>query len=314
MVDVSLIICSHNPRPSYLRRVLDALRNQTLPQDRWELLLIDNASAVPIAPNWDLGWHAHARHVLECELGLSAARIRGIAEARGEVLVFVDDDNILQPNYLAEALRIKEEWPQLGVWGAGAVTPEFEIEPAAYVERLKGYLALRESTKARWSNVMSCDEASPLGAGLCLRARVAEEYQRLNDGAALLISGRRGGILLGGDDHEICYAACHIGLGMGIFPELRLTHLIPKERVAPEYLLKIIEGAETSNLLLGYKWNGTRPKSPFRPWGLLWIVKNLIIQRGFDRRIFLAKVRAIISARNIIGSTPDRGGVVGSRM
>ena len=42
MLDASVIICTHNPRPDYFARVLDGLRNQTLPMHRWELLIVDN--------------------------------------------------------------------------------------------------------------------------------------------------------------------------------------------------------------------------------------------------------------------------------
>src|SRR5438045_2554303 len=90
MSDISVVICTHNPRPDYLRRVLEALRNQTLPKKQWELLLIDNASSEPVAGNWDLKWHPNARHIGEYELGLTPARLRGIKESCGELLVFVD--------------------------------------------------------------------------------------------------------------------------------------------------------------------------------------------------------------------------------
>ena len=45
---ISAIICTHNPRPHYLRRVLEALERQTLAKAEWELLLIDNASTKPL--------------------------------------------------------------------------------------------------------------------------------------------------------------------------------------------------------------------------------------------------------------------------
>jgi glycosyltransferase involved in cell wall biosynthesis len=43
-MDLSVVICTRNPRPKSLRRVLQALSHQTLPLNRWELLVIDNAS------------------------------------------------------------------------------------------------------------------------------------------------------------------------------------------------------------------------------------------------------------------------------
>jgi len=131
VLQASVIICTHNPRPHYLRRVLGALRAQTLPLDQWELLLIDNASERPLtATDWGLSWHPRARHVREEDLGLAPARLRGIREAAAEMLVFVDDDNLLAPDYLEQALRIKREWPMLGVWGSGVTIPEFEAQPA----------------------------------------------------------------------------------------------------------------------------------------------------------------------------------------
>jgi hypothetical protein len=72
--DLSVVICTHNPHAGNLRRTLNALREQTLPFEKWELLLIDNASAEPLASSWDLSWHPHARHIAEPQLGLSAAR------------------------------------------------------------------------------------------------------------------------------------------------------------------------------------------------------------------------------------------------
>ena len=69
--NISVVICTHNPRPDYLRRTLDALKTQTLPQEQWELLLVDNASEKALTGVWDLSWHPRARHIRENELGLA---------------------------------------------------------------------------------------------------------------------------------------------------------------------------------------------------------------------------------------------------
>ena len=95
MPAIAVIICTHNPRPDYLTRVLDALKAQTLPKEEWELLLVDNASTERLAETWELSWHPRARQIREDELGLTPARLRGIRESGGDCLVFVDDDNVL---------------------------------------------------------------------------------------------------------------------------------------------------------------------------------------------------------------------------
>jgi len=62
---ISVIICTHNPRPDYFSRVLAALRQQTLPLSEWELLVIDNQSAEPIAGRLNLTWHPAAQVIRE---------------------------------------------------------------------------------------------------------------------------------------------------------------------------------------------------------------------------------------------------------
>src|SRR5260221_7594577 len=140
-MECSVIICTHNPRPDYLRRVLDALRAQTLPKEQWELLLIDNASKEPLASTWDLSWHPHARQIREDELGLTPARLRGIKESQAEVLVFVDDDNVLAADYLSTALELSRSRPGVGALG-GKIVGEFETKPDSWVEVMFGCLAI----------------------------------------------------------------------------------------------------------------------------------------------------------------------------
>jgi glycosyltransferase involved in cell wall biosynthesis len=299
MLELSVVICTHNPRADYLRRVLEALRAQTLPLDRWELIVVDNASECSIAGDYDLSWHPRAQHVREERLGLAYARERGMVEAAGELLVFVDDDNILDPAYLAEALRIGREWPWLGVWG-GSIVPEFEIDPPPHLRKYTGMLALREISVPRWSNVATCADAEPWGAGLCMRATIGAAYRRHCREAAIRLKGRAGKSLMGGEDTEICYVACSTGLGMGLFPELRVTHLIPRERLSERYLLRLAEGMQTSIAMLGYKWRNVMPRSPLSPMEALRIAKSVAERRGIDRRMYLASVRGKVRARAII--------------
>ena len=111
---LSAIICTHNPRPDYLTRCLTSLEAQTLPREKWELILVDNASVSDKAPRPDLSWHPQSRLVYEEELGLTPARLRGIRETTGDLLVFVDDDNVLDPDFLETAVRTAEEKLFLG--------------------------------------------------------------------------------------------------------------------------------------------------------------------------------------------------------
>jgi glycosyltransferase involved in cell wall biosynthesis len=300
MVDASIIICTHNPRPHYLDRVLSALRSQELPCNQWELLLVDNASQPPLASHWDLSWHPNARHIRENELGLAAARRRAMEEATAELLVFIDDDNVLANNYVSQALRIKQDWPSLGTWGSGKIIPEFELQPAAHLKPYLPRLALRDYKQAAWSNVLTCNTATPAGAGMCVRANVAKEYRRLYDSETIHLTDRKGNTLLGHGDFEIAFAGCSLGYGMGVFPELRMTHLIPKERVSDEHFLRQAEGNEISGGILAYKWMGKSPPSLFSIKAILSIVKNVGLATGFRRRLYLAHLRGRIAARRAV--------------
>ncbi len=304
-MEISVVICTHNPRPQYLARVLAALRAQTLPVEQWELLIIDNASQEPLTiKNWDVSWHPHARIVREEELGTAVARARGMREMATDALVFVDDDNELDPAYLETALRIGREWPQLGVWG-GSIVPEYEVQPPDYLKEFVSFLSLREIKTSRWSNVMTCLDAEPWGAGQCFRLNVAKAYVTQCREGAIHISGARGKILLRGEDIEICYVACSLGLGMGIFPELKITHLIPKERIDEDYLVRIAEGIHTSAFLLAYKWRGVHPRSLFAGLGVLSLLRDIVYYRGIHRRMYLARLRGIVAARRIIAAKDD---------
>ena len=300
MIKISVIICSHNPRADYLRRVLEALRNQSLPKSQWELLLIDNASKERLDSAWDISWHPNARHIFEGELGLAHARQRGMHESSAELLVFVDDDNVLTLNYLAEAVRISDEWPRLGVWGSGATSLEFEVEPPEHLREFCEFLAPRDTKAPRWSNVFTCIEATPWGAGLCLRESVATAYCKLWNESVIQISGRTGKSLLSGGDDEIGYVACSLSFGMAIFPELKLIHIIPKERVTEEYLIRLHEGQSISRLLLNYKWQGVTPINLRTLLGFLTALKNILRHRGVRRRMYLAYLRATLKVRHII--------------
>jgi GT2 family glycosyltransferase len=303
MSDISVIICSHNPRDDFLARTLDALRTQTLPARKWELLLVDNASGDALERKWDISWHPHGRHIRENKLGLSWARKRAARESHGEVLIYVDDDNLLEPEYLKRASQLADIWSILGAWGAGAIVPEFEVEPPRHLKEFMPSLAIRNLTSPRWTNVLPCIDATPWGAGLCVRRNVAEAYCDLDKEGGVGVTGRRGTQLLSGDDVEICFVACSLGLGVGTFPDLRLTHLIPKVRVSEAYLAKIKEGTDISNALLAYKWLGIVPRSPFSLRSMVVLAKRLATTRGVHRRFHVAEWRATLNARRIIRAT-----------
>ncbi|HZZ89659.1 MAG TPA: glycosyltransferase family A protein [Caulobacteraceae bacterium] len=248
--EISVVICTHDPRTDYLDRTLAALRAQTLSLERWELLLIDNVCETPLAGRIDLGWHCAARIVREDTLGLTPARLRGIEEAAAPLLVFVDDDNVLALDYLEVALRVAAEKPFLGAW-SGASVPEFDADPPAWMRRYWGHLALRQPERDLWSNLPREAETLPCGAGLCVRAEVARHYLMLNrSGKRRFQLDRTGKSLISGGDQDLAVCACDLGLGVGVVAALRLTHLIPAVRLTLDYHARLAEGIHFSDVLI----------------------------------------------------------------
>ena len=302
MFSASVIICSHNPRRDFLERTLAGLRAQDTPINHWELLLVDNASSSSLT-SYDLSWHPHGRHIFEPKLGMSLARQRGIIDSTSGILVFVDDDNVLKPNFLRQALTIGSERTRLGAWG-GSVIAEFETMPQASVMKHIGYLALRTRTRPCCSFSLSCPDAIPVGAGLCVRSSVAHAYIEQYQQSQIKLTDRKGAELGGYSDIEICLVACKMGYEIGTFPELKLLHLIPSERVSEDYLVRLIEATDYSRFLLNYKWQDTIPESPLSLYNMAAFAKNAFLSGRTERRICLARTRARRAARRTIFELP----------
>lgn len=290
MILISVIICAHNPRPHYLGRVLEALRAQTLPLEKWELLLVDNASAEPLSGRVDLTWHPNARHIHEMSLGLTHARLRGIVEAGAGLLVFVDDDNVLKIDYLEYAQAIAATHPDLGVW-SGSVGLEFEQPPAEWTQPYWNWLTAREVLEDVQFRSSTDSPNTPYGAGICVRREVGLFYrdQSLKSPTRQSLD-RKGASLTSAGDVDLALTACDMELDMGLFARLRLTHLIPPERLTEEYLLRLRRDGIMSLWLLRF----IRGKRLARlPQGLKWWTKFLydaLRKRGRARRFYMAEV------------------------
>lgn len=289
---MTVIICTHNPRRETFRRVLEALRGQTAAQDTWDLVVVDNRSDTPIAEWVDVSWHARGRVVIEPELGSTPAHVRGVRESRTPLLVFVDDDNLLADSYIHDAIRIADSHPFLGAWG-GSIRGEYEGGLPAWAARWVGLLAIRECPRATWTNEPYGSQSTPVGAGMCIRRTVAEAYVaalEAHSGRPKL--GRVGTALMGCEDTEMALTSLDLGLGVGVFPQLLLTHVIPASRLTSSYLLRIAEGRQASIVMMRALRGDTTPH-PFsdHPAKRLYSWLRLPFLPSFERSMLLAEVR-----------------------
>jgi glycosyltransferase involved in cell wall biosynthesis len=233
---------------------------QTLSREHWELLLIDNQSQSPLSSDFDLTWHTNSRHILEPSLGLTFARLRGIEESTAALIVFVDDDNVLAPDYLQQVLAIAAEHPRIGAFG-GRLIGSFDADPPGWALPYVHMLAIRDVPKDVWCNIPDWSLGScPAGAGLVVRRCVAEHYKahcQINQKRKLL--DRRGNSLVSCGDMDLAFTSCDLGLGTGVFSSLSLQHLIPARRLEKDYLLKLAEENSYSGIWLEYIRKGIAP-------------------------------------------------------
>jgi glycosyltransferase involved in cell wall biosynthesis len=278
MIKISVIICSHNPREASLPRVLDALKSQSLPLEDWELLLIDNASQIPLRDRFPLAWHPLGRHLSEPTLGKLNAWFLAIREAKGDILIFVDDDNVLAGDYLEQALIISQTKPFIGAW-AGNIVPECKKPLPAWIGDQAWRLAILEVKKDVWSNLHNDFSTMPVGAGMCIRKEVGKRYLEWCDGNQNRLKLDRSGKGLGGyGDIDLGFCALDIGLGTGLFASLRLTHLIPESRLTLGYFVRHAEG-DAISLMLFKAIRGLpiqQPKSITPVRSIRWFLHRLI--------------------------------------
>jgi glycosyltransferase involved in cell wall biosynthesis len=277
MKSISVVICTHNPREEYLRRTLAALKLQSLPLDQWELLLIDNASIPQLAGRFDLAWHPDARLLREEKLGKLNAWLLGIRSFAGEILLFVDDDNVLAKDYLEKTLDIAREWPFVGAWG-GSIIPEFETPLPSWCGAQAWRLTMIDVKEDIWSNLRNDFRTMPVGAGMCVRRNVAERYLRWCTENPFRASLDRAGSGLGGyGDIDLAHCAVDLGLGTGRSSRLRLTHLIPTSRLTLDYFVRHAEGDAISFTMFraGRGFPIEKPPKPTLIGELRWFIHRV---------------------------------------
>lgn len=271
---VSVILCTRNPHEGRLARTLAGLVAQTLDAADWEMLLIDNGSAPALAraslpsPGPDV---AHLRVIPEPVAGLTPARLRGIAEAKGEILVFVDDDNVLAPGYLSAALAAFRASPRLAAAG-GPVRPEFESTPPVWAEEFFPLLALHDHGPApllaAGGPSTSWPDFAPVGAGLCLRREAALAYAAaVRSDPARSALDRRAGQLTSGGDNDMVFTALRAGGDVAYLPKLSLDHIIPPSRLDPDYLARLNRAIQRSWVRV-LALHGSCPWRPIPRWTL----------------------------------------------
>jgi glucosyl-dolichyl phosphate glucuronosyltransferase len=172
-IDITVAICTWN-RAASLSDTLEVLTTQRVPTGiEWECVVVNNhctdntddvlAEFVRRLP---------IRRVFEPIAGISRARNAAIREARGELVLFLDDDERADPEWIAAYADASARWPSASYFG-GRIEPRFLSEPPAYVtansEALAGIFGIRDFGPTQR---MFRDGEAPYGGNMAIRRKV----------------------------------------------------------------------------------------------------------------------------------------------
>jgi glycosyltransferase involved in cell wall biosynthesis len=228
----TIVLCTRNPRADYLARTLAGIRAQTMARDRWNLVVVDSASAPPLADR-EIKWPERTAIVRLDEPGVARARVAGILAAACDWIVFVDDDNVLDPDYLVQCEAVIHRHPTVALF-CGRISGEFETTPPPWLGPFLHQLAIIDFPADSWATEWDPTRVPCWTAGMCVRTRVAVEYAQ-----HLRSDGFAKDFLTRGEDVYLVMLTVARGLLAGLSRDLHMRHLIPRERMTAQYLSTI---------------------------------------------------------------------------
>lgn len=226
----SVVICTHN-RACYLERALVGVRAQKFPAERFEILVVDNASRDGTHEVVRSATHGGGvRYIFEPELGLSHARNIGWQEAKGEFVAYLDDDAIPGPEWLANAAKaFREGKPDIGMLG-GKVEPIWEApRPDWLDDNLLRFLSMVDlGPEPRYVDA----DWGIVGANMIIPRRLLEQV-----GGFSSRLGRKGGSLLSSEEILLKRQLAAAGYRGFYQPGVCVQHHAPSERLDRRWFL-----------------------------------------------------------------------------
>ena len=223
---ITVAIPTYN-RADFLRQTLAGIAAQQFPRDHFEVLVIDNNSGdhtrAVVAEFADA--RPAPRYFHEPKQGLDHARNRAIAEARGEIILFGDDDILVQPDWLAQMTvpLLADPARKIGAVG-GEVIPIFPDGLPPWVAEWHAPLAFRTTAGPLET------KHSPMGANLAFPRWVFEQL-----GPFHTALDRAAGNYFSGGDSEMIRRVRAAGLDVWFAPAAAVKHQMPASRTTFSY-------------------------------------------------------------------------------
>lgn len=232
---ITAIVCTYN-RDKYIYNVLRSIAENDYPRTDYEIVLVDNNStdSTPAEcrrfaadyPDVDF------RYTVEPEQGLSHARNCGIANAKGDLLAYVDDDATVNREYLRTYAGFFARNPS-AVAAGGPVLPVYETEEPAWMSHytrqlVTGKLYLGDKERQFPGG------AFPGGGNACYRRSVFDAVGLFNTDL-----GRKGDSLIGAEEKDLFDKMSSRGMKFYYLPTAVLYHIIPERKLSDDYFERL---------------------------------------------------------------------------
>ena len=294
---LSVAICTWN-RAQELDRSLLTISQMDFPAAiEWELLIVNNncsdhtddviakfSEKLPI------------RRLFEPRLGLSYARNCAVDEARGELLVWTDDDVSVDKLWLNEMLAAVERWPSAAVFG-GKIDPDFEEEPPPWIVEgmpvISTWWALLDlGLQERKFNIGEV----PFGANLAFRLAILRQH-RFDTSL-----GRKGTLLVSDEETKVVNSISCQGYDVVWVPSAKVRHRISKARMSLDYgrQLNYCRGLQQQRARL-------RDENLRGVWEMFPIVYRLMINLLLERACRWSRVSSQVWLKFLIEASIARG-------
>lgn len=247
---VSVVVCCYNSA-SKLPKTIEHLAKQVTNNIPYEVIIVDNnctdTTVVVALREWNkFTSNANFNIVQEKTPGLSAARHKGVEEANYEYIIFCDDDNWLEENYVAIAYEILAANPNVGIAGgqSEAITDKIDGLPD-WFEKYKGGYAV--GNQANETGDITYRKYL-WGAGMVFRKTV---YKLAFNDKPSMLTDRLGNELSAGGDSEICVRFILLGYRLFYDDRLKFVHFINESRLTDDYRKKLYDGFHIGSNIIG---------------------------------------------------------------
>jgi len=233
---ISAIISTFN-RDSFLPGLFDSLKDQTLPHDQFEIIIVNNNSS-DSTEKLSLDFINNSsgikvRYFTEPNQGLSFARNRGIKESAGDLVTFIDDDALPAKDFLEKTVFFFDEHPGAGAAGGKILLRFMDKSPGWYnrfLSPLLGYFNYGDRTRIFRDNYFR-------GSNMTFRRTLFDTFTPFDTRL-----GRFGTTLTGGEEKELFYRMKNKGVQLWYIADAIVYHLVPAERTTVDFIRKQAEG------------------------------------------------------------------------